>query len=163
MNFQGRLGTDEPPDGDYVRYIEALVGEPPEDAERAAIELAQRLAARRPLTQPVDLTVAQPPTGASGDDRRGGEHGPARAGRSAPDIGFGASAPVPTTTVRRVPSLRQGFARVLVVIGALLLGLALIAPSAISMAPGIVLLISGLAIGRRSRRRAARIPSSGAP
>ncbi|MFA7506162.1 MAG: hypothetical protein WCZ28_15790 [Burkholderiaceae bacterium] len=137
MNFHGQLHADEPPGGDYVRYIESLVGDPPEDAERAAVELVQRLADRQPVPAPADRSA------------------PAIASAAVP-AAASASASASAPTVRRVPTLREGFSRVLVVIGALLIGLGLLAPEAISMMPGIILLVAGLAIGRKAGRRPAR-------
>ena len=140
MSLHGLLRTDEPPDGDYVRYIESLVGRPPEDAERAAREHARRL-------EQADSSAGWP--GIERGPRTRPEHGarpPAAGGTMR--VGQGAT--------RAPPALRQAFSRVLVVIGALLVALGLIAPEAIAMTPGILLLVAGLAIGRNAGRRAVR-------
>ena len=128
MSFHGLYRTDEPPDGDFVRYIESLVGRTPSDVEEAAKELALRLDRHAPAARP----SAARPSGAR------------------------PPAPTPTAADRPGPGLRDAFSRVLVVIGGLLLGLGLIAPDALSMMPGIILLVAGLAIGRQAGRRARR-------
>lgn len=40
------LISQEPPDGDFASYIEAIVGPPPEDPENAAREISEQLALR---------------------------------------------------------------------------------------------------------------------
>ena len=140
MNFHGHQGTDELPDGDYVRYIRSLVGDPPEDVEQAARELARRIGDRRPAIESADPDPVAPA---------------APAGARVP-----APVPTPATVARHGPTLRQAFSRVLVVIGVVLAGLGLVAPDAVSMMPGVILLFAGLAIGRGDAR-AARRPSQG--
>lgn len=135
MNPHGLFRTDEPPGGDYVRYIESLAGPPPADVERAARELARRLERGEASAGPAvneGVTRAEAPTGAAGT---------ARAGRGG---------------MRQAPGLRQALSRALVVIGALLLGLGLLAPEAIPLVPGLVLLVAGLAIGRKAGHRPGR-------
>jgi len=138
MIFHGHLHTDEPPGGDYVRYIESLVGGPPEDAEQAAAELALRLAGRRPMTQPLDLSTDQAPAAA----------------------GVLATGPaLPAAIGRSVPSPRRLLSRLLIIAGAALIGLGFVAPGTVSMVPGILLLFAGFSIGGRADRKAARTRS----
>lgn len=154
MSFHGYLRTDEPAGGDYVRYIEALVGGPPEDAERAAVELVQRLANRRPLSEPLDLTIVPAP--ASGHGRASGN----TVGGTVVAGSTDADSAVPTTgaamTPRPAPGLRQLVSRLMIIGGAVLVGLAFIAPEVVSIAPGAILLFAGFTIGRQVRQRAAR-------
>ncbi len=162
MSFHGHFRTDEPPGGDYVRYIESLVGGPPEDAEQAAIELAQRLGSRQPLTAPLDLTATPVPVPAVGQGRAHGNanDGALRAVALGADGTPGATATGATMATRRAPTpLRQLFSRILVLAGAALVGLGFIAPEAVSMAPGIILLFAGFAVGRQAGRRGARTRS----
>lgn len=152
MSFHGYPVTDEPPGGDYVRYIESLVGGPPENAEAAGIELAERLAARAPLTQPLDLTAAPAPASLTrAFDRTAGE---------APTGSVSAKGTLPpTTTPRPAAPLREKLSPLLIFAGAALIGLGFLAPEVVSIAPGFILLFAGFIIGSSARRRAVRTRS----
>ncbi|MEB2317914.1 MAG: hypothetical protein OZ935_04515 [Pseudomonadota bacterium] len=157
MIFHGHLHTDEPPGGDYVRYLESLVGGPPEDAEQAAAELARRLAGRRPMTQPLDLVT--PGGGAGNKAGAGPAVDSGRVDAAGTGVPTRAPAAIPARTPAAItprpgPSLRLLVSRLLIAVGAISLGLVFMGLGEISMVPGAILLIAGVAIGPRTSRLA---------
>jgi len=151
MSFHGHYRTDEPPDGDYAGYIESLLGGPPDDVERAAAELAQRLASRQPLAKPLDLTAAPKPSGPHGAGSRPDR--PVQPATAPGAAGAGAMRVATAAGMSRqsLPSLRRRFSRLLVFAGAALVALGIIAPVTASLAPGFILLLAGFAMNLTGR------------
>lgn len=83
MGIHMNLDYHEPPQGDFVRLIERLVGSPPNDPELAAKELSARLAARARRTRAFSESEADTMYGDDPHTQQevdAAEHGP-------PDVG----------------------------------------------------------------------------
>ncbi len=145
--------SNEPPDGDFARYVEALVGKPPEDPTSAAWALSQRLrnarvaietgttvAEARAATTPMTSTgvaeaLANAPATSAGDDSRSGV-----------ERSLAATAPA------MLAALARGVSTVLIVAGAAWIALAMFAQDhlAIDPLPGVVALFAGIFVRRKA-------------
>ena len=147
--------SNEPPDGDFARYVEALVGKPPEDPASAAWALSQRLRNARVAIETgatvAEARAATTPMTSSGaaDVLANAPATPAGSGATQSGVGRSLGAVTATATLAAVA---RGVSTVLIFAGAAWIAVAMLAPDhlAIDPLPGVVALFAGIFVRRKA-------------
>lgn len=186
-----QLISIEPADGDFVAYIDAMVGPPPEDPETAARLISEQLALRsrhniaimngmgKAGTPASDSTAASSPDqtplgtawGKLGQAQPSATAlptiGALRTSASGRDLGQALASPGSSPT-EMLGELVSALSRLMLVIGVIWLGAAIVLADQIawlSPVPGVVLLFLGVMVGNMAgnKRRSVRTAKAGRP